>query len=374
MDKAVSGLSRLVAMLGIVATTISCAGPFRLHGPGNGAEEKLRLDAIRRAEVWRPTNVAANDIAVGPRIPGRFAANSTVRCTYVDEKLSGRSPKFACEIPPADEVKVKYGRTNGEVYAEVAATRLLWALGFGADAMYPVKVVCKGCPPDPKTDMRPARGETTFSPAAIERKMPGTELTWNDREGWSWNELDLMDERRSPAQQAHRDALKLLAAMLQHSDSKPQQQRLVCLDAKPATEGRGKKKKVTSCERPFLMINDLGLTFGESNAWNRNSPGSAHFEKWSQEPVWRKPETCEANLSGSLTGTLKHPVISEAGRKFLADLLSKLTDRQITALFEVAGLPARARAAGQDSGDSIRDWVSAFKAKRDAIVQHSCPS
>ena len=98
------------------------------------------------------------------------------------------------------------------------------------------------------------------------------------------------------------------------------------------------------------MINDLGLTFGHSNLLNRNSQGSANFEKWSEEPVWRKAEECEANLSGGLTSTLKNPVISEAGRRFLADLLVQLTDRQLTDLFTVARMPARARAAEQARG------------------------
>ena len=238
----------------------------------------------------------------------------------------------------------------------------------------PVKVVCNGCPRDPKEDDKPIKGETTFSPAAIERKMPGTELKWADREGWSWTELDLIDERHASEQRAQRDALKLLAAMLQHSDSKPQQQRLVCLDSvRSRKDSASNGKEPASCERPFLMISDLGLTFGQSNTWNRNSPGSANFEKWSEQPVWRKAESCEANLSGSFTGTLRNPVISEGGRKFLADLLQQLTDRQITSLFQIARLPARARAAEQDSGDSVREWVAAFKAKRNDIVNHRCP-
>ena len=211
------------------------------------------------------------------------------------------------------------------------------------------------------------RRQVLFDPAAIERKMKGTELEWDDTVGWSWSELDLVSDANASTQRAQRDALKLLAAMLQHTDSKSQQQRLLCLD-EPA------RKNPTTCERPFLMINDLGLTFGHSNLFNRNSPGSANFEEWSEEPVWKKAEECEANLSGGLTSTLKNPVISEAGRRFLADLLAQLTDRQLTDLFNVARMPARARAAEQPDGESVRDWVAAFKAKRDEIVNHRCPN
>lgn len=360
--------TRAVVALGLLSATIGCAGPLRVKLPGgNDAEQRLRLDAIRRAEVWRPTDVASLNLARGPVVTGHLAPEASVTCNYVDKKMSGRSPKFTCAITRGDEVKVKYGRTNGEVYAEVAATRLLWALGFGADSMYPVRVICRGCPRDLQKGATVTGRQVVFDPAAIERKMKGTELEWDDTVGWSWSELDLVDEAAAPAQRAQRDALKLLAALLQHTDSKTQQQRLVCLD-EPS------RKKPATCARPFMMINDLGLTFGHSNVFNRNSQGSVNFEKWSEEPVWRKPETCEANLAGSLTSTLRNPVISEPGRRFLADLLVQLTDRQLTDLFRVARLPARARAADMPAGDSIREWVAAFKAKRDAVVNHRCPS
>ena len=68
------------------------------------------------------------------------------------------------------EVKVKFGGNNGEVYGEVLATRLLWALGFGADRMYPVNVICRGCPAELLGIERP-NGESRFDPAVIERKL-----------------------------------------------------------------------------------------------------------------------------------------------------------------------------------------------------------
>ena len=45
----------------------------------------------------------------------------------------------------AKTVKVKYGNT-GEIHAEIAASRLLTALGFGADRMFLVpRLRCYGC-------------------------------------------------------------------------------------------------------------------------------------------------------------------------------------------------------------------------------------
>src|ERR1041384_2044149 len=91
-----------------------------------------RLDAIKRAQVWMPTDIPSMDIVNGPQDDRAFTPFAEIRCYYTDKKLAGQSPKFACSIPPDDTIKVKYGKSNGEVYSEVAASRLLWALGFGA--------------------------------------------------------------------------------------------------------------------------------------------------------------------------------------------------------------------------------------------------
>src|SRR4029453_16522737 len=100
---------------------------------------------LRKAHVWTATSVSEMDLKAGPQGKGAFPLNEMVTCDYVQAKPSGNSPKFDCAIAPGDVVKVKYGKGNGEVHAEVLATRLLWALGFGADSMYPVRVTCRGC-------------------------------------------------------------------------------------------------------------------------------------------------------------------------------------------------------------------------------------
>ena len=132
-----------------IAAALSASGCAHL-GAGTAHSRYLtpgeRLVAIRRARVWRPTNIPAVNIEAGPARRDGFPPGATVGCDYRPDKLGGNTPKFACAISADDVVKVKYGKRNGEVYAAVAATRLLWALGFGADAIYPVHVICRGCP------------------------------------------------------------------------------------------------------------------------------------------------------------------------------------------------------------------------------------
>jgi hypothetical protein len=412
-------LSALLPPLAVF-TAIACA-PVRsgvvsiASTPGEphprAADGSARAKVIARSRVWMPTDVATLDIKAGPSDPTAFTFGQTVECTYVKKQLSGKSPKFACKIDADDEVKVKYGGGNGEVYGEVAATRLLWALGFGADRMYPVKVICHDCPSNLNGTIRSDR-DSIFDPATIERKLPGA--AFHGDEGWSWAELEKVDEAAGGATRAQRDALKLIAVFMQHTDTKPQQQRLLCLDdsmpgttttgaspatapptstaptsttppkttadtgtttattAKPTTAAHS--AAATECRHPLMLLNDVGLTFGRANTFNDNTKGGMNLASWSKTPVWKHAKGCVGNLPKSMTGTLNDPEISEEGRQFLADLMMQLSDAQIHDLFEVSRAHLRLRDPGDvNSGYATLDeWVTAFKDKRDQIVNRSC--
>jgi len=353
------------------------------------ATPEMRLAAMQRAQVWAPTDVPSMDLKNGPRGPGAFPPNALITCNYVAKRMPGKTPKFACVIPPDDELKVKYGEHNGEVYAEVAAARLFWALGFGAERMYPVRVVCNGCPPATQHDT---------DIASVERKVPGRDIDTRDIKGWAWPELDLVEPSAGGAPRAQRDALKLLATFVQHTDSKPEQQRLICMpkhevgEAETKAEKKEEKRELkkqqkkarqrgeddsddSACAETFMMVHDLGQTFGHANILNRQNAGSVNLKGWSSAPVWQDPAHCIAYLPVSNSGTLNNPQISEEGRQFLATLLAQLTDRQLHDLFEVARFPQRwDPAANPENTATVDQWVDTFKKKRDEIVNHQCIS
>jgi hypothetical protein len=326
---------------------------------------KARLAAIRRAQVWKATDVKSKDLKSGPIDHDGFAPQALLPCAYRERDMSGRTPKFTCELAPGDEIKVKYGADNGEVYAEVAATRLMWALGFPADRMFSVRVACEGCPADPHSKKGETAGKVLFDPAAVERKMKGAAMETSPDSGWAWNELDEVREAEGGAPRAQRDALKLLAVFLQHGDNKPSQQRLVCASAKDEDED-------ADCAEPWMMMQDLGVTFGRANLFNRGNTGSVNYEAWSEVPIWLDVPSCIGNLAPSQSGSMENPHVSEAGRKFFADLLLQLSDRQLRDLFETARFAERktdnVRAA------TVDQWVDAFKQKRDQIVKRTCPA
>jgi len=342
------------------------SGPAKL----DHVSPQVRAEYLRRATLWRATRIPEMDLFQGPKSKDGFEPDQQVTCDYVtpDKPLTGNTPKFLCDLGGGDVVKVKYN--TGEVYAEVAASRLLWAIGFGADRDYPVQVECRKCPIEPwfwsserKVD------EKKYEVASIQRKFDGKEIETREDEGWAWPELDRVDERAGGASRSQRDGLKLLAVFLQHSDSKAKNQKLMCL-----SDGVGKDEaRNEDCKKPFLYVHDVGLTFGKATLLNNTR---VDLEAWRSQPLWKDARQCVANQKKSLSGTLVNPRISEGGRKFLADLLVQLSDAQIRDMFRAGRferLEEKTRAPEGERRVTLEDWVEVFKHKRDEVVNQECP-
>ena len=150
----------LAVSFGVALSTACATGRLGPKAPGivKSAPRSLeqvtveeRRAILKRAQIWTPIATETLDLAAGPQGRGAVEENGTVECRFIypEAPLSGLTPKFHCKLPSGDEVKIKYGATNGEVYGVVAASRLLWALGFSTDRWYPVRVKCLDCPEDP---------------------------------------------------------------------------------------------------------------------------------------------------------------------------------------------------------------------------------
>jgi len=362
-------MRRLSALLGLVIfgglTAAAASSQRSTSRPAVTLTKEARLAFIHKAQVWSPTDVSTMNLRDGPGGSGAFHPNELVACDYVERKMPGRTAKFYCAVEPDDIVKVRYGRSNGEVQGSVLATRLLWALGFAADRVYPVRVRCRGCTSDPWHDRERSSDVHEFDPAVIERPPDGHEMREGSTDsGWAWPELDLVDAAQGGAPLEQVDALRLLAVFMQHTDTKSKQQRLLCLPGGLTADG--------VCARPFLLLHDVGVTFGHANEFNRNRSGSVNFEEWATTPVWKDAAQCIGHLSKSKTGTLENPHISEPGRRFLAALLVQLTDSQLRDLFEVARVERRDAGAHERPAHAIDDWIKTFKEKRDEIVTNRC--
>ncbi len=339
-------------------------------------------------------------IELGPDRDSSIAkalSEENVECIYNDErtqrskKTSGFTPKFYCDLKytkttndgienKTKTIKIKYD--NGEAYSEMAATRLMWALGFKADKMYSVKkLTCLGCP-----DGNPWRNQETYSLSKFgdnqvvfenvvaEQKFdaeeiemnPATNIAYNESKGFDmgtlFNGFLRQDIERLPREdqdiaikrKTQREALRLLAVFLQHGDNKSAQQRLAC----KLKDGSEDKSSITidDCKegKLYALIQDVGATFGIGSWTIPENPIMNFFtsipskvilesakmnaDGWNQSPFWNDAATCRANLNSAHTEKMDDPIISEEGRQFLATLLSGFIDgsngeERLTALF-----------------------------------------
>jgi hypothetical protein len=317
--------------------------------------DSARSAALQQAVLWRPP------IAIRPE--PESAATSLV-CRFKPEVLGGTTPKFECTTDDGQTIKVKYG--GAEPHGEVAATRLMRAVGFAADDVrFVERVRCLGCPTFPFLTMKllgfiSATGwyggtvdyseYSDLSWAAVERKHPGTEIQTTEGRGWAWYELDAIGAPRT-----HVDALRLMAMFLVHWDNKSENQRLVCLDdgAPGLADGR--------CVESLALVQDLGATFG---------PRKVDLRAWRRTRIWSDRASCLISMENMPHGgaTFSPVHISEGGRRFLAARLGALTRAEIRALFEGARFPQR-------DGHDVDAWLHVFEDKvREVSEGQPCPA
>jgi hypothetical protein len=364
---------------------------------------KDRLNAMHNATLFTPRAVADAAILEGPpqgKKEFQLHFNDKVICDFATpgSKMGGKTPKFACKItrvesadgtvqtatPEMDEeaVKVKFGADDNEVYAEIVATRLMWALGYPADAWFPVRVECHNCPENVVSGSG-SPGTRMFDPATIVRKYSGHKMyeSGHEEQGWSWKELDTANARPT----YERDGLKLLGAFMKHSDNKPPQQRLTC---KKVNVDQSTNPFTTTCDDPIMLVQDVGATFGGGGWFTSNGSAKMNLSVWSSKKLWKKsgtdgaPKQCQATLTKSLTAHdgLSDPLISEEGRRFDAGLMCQLSDHQIEELFRAsraAQMPEYHNHDGSfkpgvDEANVLRKWVEAFKQKREELASARC--
>lgn len=329
-----------------------------------------RTQALHRATVWRPSDVTAASFE-NPPDPNGTLSQPIVRCRFVSKAAHGTTTKFDCALPDGEVVKIKYGIT-GEIHAEIAASRLLRALGFGADRMYLVpRVRCYGCPQFPfytavvldwlharewLTTRLPDNRFTDFEWVAVERRLEGAPIERADGEGWAWYELESIDPAAG-ASRAEIDALRAVSMFLHHWDNKAANQRLVCL-ASPASG-------VRPCPSSFAYIQDLGATFG---------PNKMDLQGWTSTPLWADAARCTLSMRTFPYhgGTFPDVSISEAGRQLLARQLRALSDAQVETLFRAARFH---EFFGTGPAADIASWTRAFHDKvRQIDSAGPCPS
>ncbi|MEO7274767.1 MAG: hypothetical protein ABIX28_20055 [Vicinamibacterales bacterium] len=362
---------------------------------------------LAHATIWHaPPPLSPSELLDGPSgvFPYRASqatAADGIACAFTRPgvSLGGKSAKFTCRTPDEHEVRVKYWdlemqRGNREAFATVAATRLMWALGFPAVPALPMNVHCTDCPEDPMhgTGARRSRRYLGMWQVAV----PGTEIlsTPDTDQGWSWRELEeaigtLPAGEERTRQSTRYAALVLLAVLLQHGDRKPEQQALYCEDPPDVsageirTPGNGdshqmlfERAATRACTRAVAAVVDVGATFGGGGRTSNAVAAKMHLGNWAKKPIFNGGSgECRGELTISLaagSGGNAHPRITEEGRQFLAERLHQLTDAHLRAIFTAARVDQLPEARPAAAAATVDAWVSAFTDKVRQIDTRHC--
>ena len=367
-----------------------------------------RTGYLSRAVVWEdPGTISAADLRNGPS--GLFpytvdeaTAADGITCAFEKpgRMLGGKSAKFTCLAPGDHTLRLKYWDQqhetgNREAFATVAATRLMWALGFVAVPALPMNIQCQNCPEDPHS----GSGARTLRRyvAMWQLSVPGPRIVAgsDNDQGWTWTELDDAmkalppgDERKR--QRTHFNALTLLGVLIQHGDRKAEQHALYCLDDVDRTagevraQGKSGAREVlvehpgaTACRRAAAAMVDVGATFGGAGRTSNGTTAKMNLESWRKKPVFEPGgDVCRGDLTISMAadGGEGHPIISEEGRLFLLEQLHRLTADHLRAIFEAARVDRiHSTSSGHpEDANPVPAWIAAFQDKVRQIEARRC--
>jgi hypothetical protein len=412
--------SARVAVAGLVLATNVVAQSDKQVAFVHVADAKQRLRYLATAKIWSdPGAVTPEMLQAGRPLKQQSEAleaalrGQPLPCDFAKpgKELGGNTPKFSCVTPDGTTIRVKYsdGSKDGnrEIFSAVAAAKLLWALGFVSDPIYPITLECRDCPTNPMSGAgtRAKRSYlATFQPEMTRLVM----VEGNDADqGWRWGEVDeaianLPEGELRARQRMHFDALTLAAVFIQHGDRKPEQQRLECRGALDLRAGDAhplgrddsgasvffERPDSSACNEPVIAVQDTGATFGGAGRTSK-STAKMNLKAWTNRPVFKpanpsssgEASECFGNLTVSMAageGGRGDPRIGEAGRAFLQDRLLVLTDAHVRALMATARVDKLAEpqmwrdpsTGASYSGSEA--WVAAFKDKVRQITERRC--
>jgi len=259
--------------------------------------------------IWRdPGTIAARDLTWGM---GSAARAPKAPFTFVSEDPSGSKPKVLVKDAAGATWRIKLApldATRNEVHAEVAAGRLVWALGYFSDEHYFVPAGRIDGVRDLKRASTVVGPDGSFRTACFERRDPEFEF----RAEWDLAKNDFAGTREL-------SGLQILMLLIANWDTSARNGAIV------------RVRLPNGAFEDRHMVSDLGSSFGQARSrWNLEHYAKDKFvtgivrAKEVQFPI------ALASVPAPMTVPLDHA-------RWFADLASQLTQAQIRQAFEAAG-------------------------------------
>jgi hypothetical protein len=301
-------------VLGIALAGAGAASPAAATGVAQAAQAPTPI-------LWTdPGDVASLDLAAGP---GGRDATPAPPFTFEKEDLSGSNPKVRVRDSNGRAWKVKWGR---EVQADIFASRIAWALGYGADPSYYVASGrIEGVPKLDRAARYIARNGS-FRSARFELRDAGVERL-SDEQSWTWSDNPFLGTREL-------NGLKILVMLLSNWDNK---------DARDV-EPFGSNTAIWVSQGPngaraHYVVSDWGGTMGR---WGRATDrwttwDCRGFSAQSRELVKGvRGDAVRWGFVGQRTSDVTSGISTEDVSWFL-HYLGRLSDAQIGAALDASG-------------------------------------
>jgi len=315
--------------------------------------ELLRLDAVK---------VVIKTHKDGEKSASLYAGNDTNN----EHEIKVDHFKVKYLKPPYPEHNTRFN----EVFTEVAASRIMWVLGFPADHVYPVgSASCIGCTADPFTsDLKDNKASlkdapNVFKVVSAERETPWEVIEAEGDETWSWSDATKFyaDGEWTHQQRVEYDAYRLALGLFHYHNAIAQQNRIACAQWAPDTAGQPR-----TCQKPMIFAQDLGSTFGKAkgalDVFGTNPRGS--FSDWESQTVFANLQTCE--LLATLDGDKQ--VLKEA-QDLMIQRVGRLDPTTVRTIFTVARFQMmdqkqlrRLRDSGSQNPEeaALDEWTNTF--------------
>ena len=279
--------------------------------------------------LWQePTDIESRDLFEGPGAGMRPDLSSV---TFIKDQMGGGfSTNYRVRDGAGKIWVVKLGK---EAQSEAAAVRLVWAAGYATEINYLVPCVkIQGAPESSKKfDKCEGNG---IANVKFEARPEGVKRLDN----WRWASNPFTGTKEF-------QGMIVLMSLLNNWDLKDDNNRILYV---PGTDGVNNELR--------YIISDLGATFGKTGGFisrNRNSPESYAKSKFVEGVEGGRVKFA---YGGKNSGLFSNITVEHA--KWLGDLLSRLSDKQISDAF---------RAANYEP-DEIQMLTNAVRAKINQLV------
>jgi hypothetical protein len=286
------------------------------------AEDKDPATKPANAFMWvDPGDIKAKNLLYGP---GGQQGQPQPPFTYEKEDTSGTSTKFDVRDGTGTRWRVKLG---DEAQPETVASRLLWAVGYGANINYLVPTIqVQNLPGHLKRGQNFEKAGGTFEQARLQRHAK--------REGdWDWRHNPFIGTREF-------NGLRVMMGLISNWDLK--------------TDNNAIIKDDEHSDRKIYEVSDVGATFGMSGKSYTDALSKNDLPKYKRSHLLAKVTPKYVDLAfpshppifyvfnfplfiGEMRTRWIGKHIPREDAKWIGSLLAQLTPEQIRDAFRAAG-------------------------------------